>query len=296
MIRLHLPRPSAVFAPVLAAALASGCAKPPPITACGVVASGVRMPGQLHETSGAAMSRRHAGAWWSMNDSGNDPELFAVDSAGRMIGRVGVRGATNRDWEDMAAGPCAGGADDCLYVADVGDNGAEREHVIVYRVPEPALADDSTAAAEVFRARYPEGPRDAEAFFVLPDGGAYVVTKGRSEPVELYRMPLDSSGVAVMEWVRVLGPSPHEPADHVTGAGATPDGRWIGIRTYQGLELWRREDLFGAGRPAISTSLRALKEEQGEAVALGPGGRVLLTTEEADADSPLMTWMACPMQ
>jgi hypothetical protein len=294
MIRLRLPRP-AVIAPLLAA-LASGCAKTPPITACSVVASRVRMPGQLHETSGAALSRRHPGALWSMNDSGNDPELFAVDSAGRMIGRVGVRGATNRDWEDMAAGPCAGGAGDCLYVAEIGDNGADFDEVTVYRVPEPALADDSTAAAEVFHARYPEGPRDAEAFFVLPDGGAYVVTKGRRAPVELYRMPLDSSGVATMERVRVLGPPPHESADHVTGAGATPDGRWIAIRTYVGLGLWRREDLFGAGRPAIATPVRALKEEQGEAVALGPGGRVLLTTEEADASAPLMTWMTCPMQ
>lgn len=302
MIRLRLPRPFAVSAPVLGVALASGCGAasgdepPPPITACAVAAASVALPGPLHETSGAAMSRRHAGAWWSINDSGNAPEVFALDSAGRMLGRARVRGARNRDWEDMAAGPCAGGAGDCLYVADVGDNDNERREVAVYRVPEPALEDDSTAAAERFLARYPDGPRDAEAFFVLPDGGAYVVTKGTREPVELYRLPLAASGTAVMERVRVLDPRERQPPDRVTGAAATADGRWIAIRTYARLELWRRDELFGAGRPAVATPLGSLAEKQGEAVALGAGGRVLLTTEESGADHPLMNVLECPMR
>lgn len=291
----RLPRSAA---PLLLAgcALLSGCAAwAPPLTGCTLAARAAKLPRELGETSGAAFSRRRPGTWWSINDSGNRAELFALDSAGRRLGAVRVRGAENRDWEDMAAGPCAGGAGDCLYVADVGDNGAERPHVTIYRVPEPASGDTSTAAAERFHARYPGGPRDAEAFFVLPDGGAYVVTKGRRSPVEIYRVPLDPAAIGTMERVRVLAPSPRESSDRVTGAGATADGRWIAVRTYAGLDLYRRADLMGNGPPALATPLGSLGEPQGEAVALASGGQVLLTTEASDGSGPSVSRLSCPM-
>ena len=290
------PSPSRLVAPlVLGCALLSGCAAAPPLTGCTLAARAAKLPGELRETSGAAFSRRSPGLWWSINDSGNAAELFALDSAGRRLGTVRVAGAENLDWEDMAAGPCAGGAGDCLYAADVGDNGGERPHVTLYRVPEPAPGDTATAAAERFRARYPEGPRDAEAFFVLPDGGAYVVTKGRRSPVEIYRVPLDTAGIAMMERVRVLAPSPHDSEDRVTGAGATADGRWVAIRTYARLDLYRREELLGSGPPALTTPLGSLGETQGEAVALAAGGRVLLTTEANEGRGPSVSRLSCPM-
>ncbi|HEU4453670.1 MAG TPA: hypothetical protein VFR81_11455 [Longimicrobium sp.] len=287
---------------LLALAAVAGCttrsadADAPPLTGCTVASAGVPLPRALEETSGAAFSRRAPGVWWSINDSGNPPELFALDSAGRRLGQVRVRAAENLDWEDMAAGPCAGGAGDCLYVADIGDNDNARGSVTVYRVPEPAPGDASTAHAEVFHARYPNGPRDAEGFFVLPDGGAYVVTKGTREPVELYRYPLEpGGGTGVMERVRVLDERERQPPDRVTGAAATVDGSWIAIRTYVGLELYRREDLFGSGQPALTTSVKSLDEKQGEAVAIAPGGRVLLTTEGAGGRGPGASRLSCPM-
>jgi hypothetical protein len=98
-----------------------------------------------------------------------------------------------------------------------------------------------------------------------------------------------------MERVRVLAPSPHESEDRVTGAGATADGRWIAVRTYVGLELYRREDLLGSGAPALTTPLGSLGEMQGEAVALAPGGRVLLTTELSGGEGPSVNRLSCPM-
>src|SRR3712207_9440411 len=62
-------------------------------------------------------SRRVAGLFWTHNDSGRDPVIFAVDAGGRLQGRFRVMGARNRDWEDAAMGPCAGGGD-CLYLVD----------------------------------------------------------------------------------------------------------------------------------------------------------------------------------
>lgn len=288
---MKLSRAIPAFAAVLAAA---GCgAMAPPLTGCTRAVGGVELPREVGETSGAAWSRTRPGVWWTLNDSGNPPELFAFDSAGRRLGTVRVAGAENRDWEDLAAGPCAGGTGDCLYVAEIGDNGAEFDAVTLYRVPEPAPADTVTAPAERFTARYPGGARDAEAVFVLPDGGAYVVTKGRRTAVELYRFPLDSAGTAQLQPVRVLAPVPHSSRDRVTGAGASPDGRWIAVRTYETLEIYRREALLGGGAPTIRTSLKSLREPQGEAVAVRDDGRVLLTTE-GDGGDPELALLACP--
>ena len=284
---------------LLAAVLAVGssaCGEDvPPLAGCTLTAK-AGLPRALRETSGAAWSRRAPGAWWSLNDSGNEPVLFLLDSAGRRLTSVRVRGAENRDWEDMAAGPCAGGAGDCLYAADVGDNDAVREHVTVYRVPEPAAGDTGTAPAERFRGRYPDGPADAEAFFVLPDGGAYVVTKGSPGPIALYRFPLDTAGVATLERVRVLDAAARRTSPgHVTGAGASPDGRWVALRTYSGLALYRREALLGSGAPAVRTSVESLGETQGEAVAVDDRGRVLLTSERRDGKGPGLRLLSCPL-
>ena len=76
----------------------------------------------LVEASGLVRSEINAGVYWSQNDSGNDESLFAYDSTGASLGVTRVTDAFNRDWEAIALGPCAIGS--CLYIGDVGDNGA----------------------------------------------------------------------------------------------------------------------------------------------------------------------------
>lgn len=66
----------------------------------------------------------------------------------------------------------------------------------------------------------------------------------------------------------------------VTGAGSTPDGRLVAVRTYQSLTFYRPDE---EGRleelPGGRVSLTPLQETQGEAVAFLPGNRVVLTSE-----------------
>src|SRR5688500_18639935 len=60
---------------------------------------------ELPEGSGLAASRRTSGRFWSHNDSG-EPVLFALDTNGRVTGRLSISGATVEDWEAVAAGSC----------------------------------------------------------------------------------------------------------------------------------------------------------------------------------------------
>lgn len=250
---------------------------------CTVAGAPRPLDDDIHESSGVAVSRAH-GISWTHNDSG-DPLLYAVDSAGRTVGRVRVAGARVEDWEDVALAPCPSGGD-CLYVADIGDNDARRPSVTIYRIPEPAPGAAESAPAEAIRLRYPDGPHDAEAMFVL-DGAIHVVTKGESGPIVLYRAPRSAGGEAAMEQVRVLSPGKAERPDRVTGADASPDGRWVAMRTLESASIYAAAELAGSG--ALNprrVDLEGLDESQGEGIAFAPGGSIIVTSEGGKKDKP----------
>ena len=105
---------------------------------------------ELPEASGLAISRRTTGLLWSHNDSGNATVLFALDTSGKVRGRIRLPVLT-RDWEDVSAANCTTGS--CLYIADIGDNGLARRDISIYRVPEPQPGDAETARQDDSRAR-----------------------------------------------------------------------------------------------------------------------------------------------
>ena len=268
---------------------------------CRVARQGVSLPEDVREASGAALDPRAPEVFWTHGDSGADPVLYAIAGDGELAGRVVVTGARNRDWEDVAIGPCPGG--DCVYVGDVGNNtagtnrgGGSRE-LVLYRAPLPLPTDSTTRPAEVFRARFPGGGRDTEAMFVTADGGVYLVNKGQSDDIELWRWPLPlQPGPVDLVRVRVLAPEPEQPGDAVTGAGASRDGKWVALRTYGRLALYRTADLLGSGGPAFSMDLAPLGEPQGEGVAMRSDGTVLLTSESGEGALPgRAAWLQCPL-
>jgi hypothetical protein len=254
--------------------------------ACRVDTAGVALSKDVRESSGLALNGG-GDALWTHNDSG-DPELFLVGMDGSPRAKVRVTGARVRDWEDVAAGPCPGGGR-CLYIADIGDNDKVRPGIVLYRVPEPAAGDAQTRAAEPLTAEYPDGPHDAEAMFVMPDGGVHVVTKGETGHVAVYRLPREARPGALnrLELLATLRPGPLPRPERITGAAAAPDGQWIVLRTLGSLAFYRVSDL-GSGRPAqpLPFDLTPLKELQGEAVEFGPNGTVHLSSEGGKNGEP----------
>ena len=260
--------------------------------ACEVVGSSVALPAEVPESSGLARAR-DPGVLWTHNDAGNAPDLFAVDASGSLVQRVRVRGARLVDWEDVEAAAC--GDEACLYIGDIGDNDGDRDHITVYRLVDPGRSDRPAPTAEALHARYPDGPRDAEALFVDRTGTLYIVSKGRREPITLYRWPAGAPGQTVtLERVGELFPEPEDEADRVTAATATPDGRWIGIRTYRSLHLYPADELLGAEQPNPRTvDLRTLGEDQGEALALADDGTVWVSSEAEDGGRARLARLKC---
>ena len=241
---------------------------------------------ELTEASGVAASRTMPGRFWTHNDS-SEPVLFALDGRGNVTGRLRLSGAMVDDWEAIAVGSCAAGS--CIYVADIGDNGAGRDHITIYRVAEPRDVA-GPAQVDVFQATYPDGARDAESLLVTTDGRLYIVTKGVKAPVSLYRFPSPLQTGTTMRLERVGEPrDPRAPAatDRITDGAVSPDNRWILLRGPRTLTFYRTADLLaGHWREAGRIPLASLKEPQGEGVTFGADSSVYVVGEGGGKGRP----------
>jgi hypothetical protein len=268
-----------LMALVSGAPAGTAAAQPPEAAQCRPAGSIVKLP-ELPEASGLAISRRVPGRLWALNDSG-DPVLFALDTNGVVTGRLRLTGADVEDWEAVAVGPCPAGS--CIYVADIGDNDGHRERITVYRVPEPEGGREAAAVADVFHATYPDGPHDAESLLITQDGRLYVVTKGDTGPVTVYRFPDELRPGATLPLEPMGKPrDPGKPADNyrITDGAVSPDGEWVVLRSNQALSFYRTAELLaGNWREARRVDLDRLGEPQGEGVALGADNVVYVAGE-----------------
>ena len=282
---------------LLVAAAAAAAQDPTPTASQVCVVEMVPTPiaTEVRETSGLARGRRNPDVLWTHNDSKSKSEIFALAQDGTVRARVKLN-ARLTDWEDIEAGDCASGQ--CLYIADIGDNRAERKFVTVYEIEEPALPSTTVGAVRIYNATFTDGPQDAEALFRLPDGNLYVVTKGRHGAIRLYRFSVvDVKQPATLQLIRELAPQPGDELDRVTSASASPDGRWVAIRTYRTLQLFRTTDLLSAtGAAAHTFSLTPLAEKQGESLALENDGTLWLSSEAEDPrDLPTLARLKCAL-
>jgi len=254
------------------------------------------------ESSGLVASRTTPGAYWTHNDSGDGPFIYAFDTRGDSLGTFRVTGAQARDWEDIGAGPGPQANKSYLYIGDTGDNDGVRPEVVVYRVPEPVLTaatrqftkkrPGSTEPADAIRLRYPDGRHDAEALLVHPrTGNLYIVIK----------VPLVNPGVyeAVAPFtagqsitMRKIG-EVHVPSlfgGVITGGSISPDGRRVALCDYfQGYEmvLPTGSSNFDDIWKQRMTGFDLGKRKQGESITYRLDGKALLATSEGK-QSPLI--------
>ena len=149
----------------------------------------------IDEASGMAASTLGDDVLWVVNDSGGRPVLYALDTRGNLRKTVKVRGAENRDWEDLAAFRIGGRSR--LLIADVGDNRRKRDSCELLIVPEPAVEKgDRKGEAQIDIERrivfvYPDTPHDCESVAVDTAGKRILLLTKRDRPPLLYELPLE---------------------------------------------------------------------------------------------------------
>jgi hypothetical protein len=231
----------------------------------------------LGECSGIVASRRHPGVYWTHNDSGNPPALYAITREGELIREYPVV-AKNIDWEDIAIDD-----DGHLYIADVGNNDGRRKQVQVYRIdePDPRAAIQAAPAPlrvnSTWRLNYPGAPFNCESLFVL-DGKGYLIAKRLNRsPAEIFQFSLAAPARAVtLERVTELAPV-RAP---VTAADVSPDGKRLVVLTVLGPYVFEiNGDIAQAGK-ATPRYARYIDLHM-EAACLVPDG-VLVATERRE--------------
>lgn len=249
----------------------------------------------VDESSGIAASRTNPNIYWTHNDSGDGPLVYAFDATGESRGVFRVTGAQARDWEDMAIGPGPERASSYLYLGDIGDNDKMRSEIVVYRVAEPKLtpADKSstksnpktTAPADAIRLRYPDGKYDAETLLVHPaTGNLYIITKAMLKNAVVYEAPapLVAGKVITMRRIGELR-IPSLMGGVLTGGSISPDGRRVAVCDYiQGYEIVlpaSSKNFDDIWKQKI-TGFNLGQREQGEAITYRADGKALLATSE----------------
>lgn len=181
------------------------------------------LPKALNENSGMV-------AWgdtllWVINDSGNDPILYAINTRCEVLKEIWIDDAENIDWEELAEDQ-----DGNIYIGDIGNNSNKRETLVIYKISREDLIRFPDTVRPVTTICFFYGNQsdfsvdksnryfDAEALFFYIDS-LTLITKNRTYPFDgkayVYRipaqegnhrlMPVDSvftgSGLMELHWI-----------------------------------------------------------------------------------------------
>jgi hypothetical protein len=255
-----------LLAPMLAAAVAAG-----PV--CKVDDK------RLDEISGLVAT---ADGYVVVNDSADDAshrKIFFLEKDCSLRRTVSYP-SRPRDTEDLQLG-----RDGTLWVADIGDNGENRDTIALWK-----LAPGSSKP-KLFRLSYPDGPHNAEALLVGADGTPIVVTKTPGAAgIYVPDGSLKSGGTTTLRAAGTVS-VPITTTDNpfslpgrlvITGAASSPDGSRVALRTYA--DAFEYDVTDGDVVKALTTGkprqIALPGEPQGESVAYTADGTALLTISE----------------
>ena len=231
---------------------------------------------EIDESSGLA---RTDGLVLTINDSGDDPVVYVVDPAsGETVGRTTYTSDEVEDVEAIGVAP-----DGTAWVADIGDNGADRDTVALYAVPggRGVWEGDRYVDAPRYDLAYPGGPRDAETLLVDPrDGGLLVVTKSMFGGAVFAAPP--SLAEDTVNRLRPVG----TVDGFLTDGTMTADGSHALLRGYG--RLW----LVDTEKWRTRASMPLPDQRQGEGIMLGDDAEHVVVSSEGARTEVLVVPLA----
>ena len=263
-----------------------------------------------NEVSGVVASIRNPNLLWAIEDSDNAASLLALGTDGSDRGDWILPGATNIDWEDIAAATIGG--QEFIYVGDFGDNFAARSQQAIYRVREPLVTGNFGGVVpfgdiERIIIQYPEYPagergdgsfgiparRDAEGLLVDPMSGDIYVFSKREFRCRIFRLAHQESytGLQTLEYVGDMPALIRDSVGTATAVDISRDGLEVGIRNFEHIFFYRREDLTTSladlltgtqveQLPFVGSAPYPSGEPKGEAIWFSANGDAIFTLGE----------------
>ena len=227
---------------------------------------------KIEESSGLVTSAINPGMFWTHNDSGADAELFLIDQEGNIHLKVFLSGPDSFDWEDIARH----GTD--LYIADMGDNDAKREHIIIYKIKEPRWDSLQTQLTldsfEQMSLQYAEGARDAESLLFDHRTQELIIVTKREKNCHVYAFPFEAN----IDPISITSKGTL-PATLFTAGDIHPSTGEILLKNYKKIYYWGASEKTAVLRIAEGPdyTLPYKEEHQGEAIAWTDEGFVTLS-------------------
>lgn len=243
------------------------------------------LPSSLKENSG--LVSYDGKTVWTIEDSGNNDNIFKVGFDGKIIKHLDVKNAKNRDWEDLAKDENGN-----LYIGDFGNNGNHRENLEIYKLPNPETEKGDKINVERIKFNYPEQKEfppkksmlyyDTEAFFHWGNS-LYIITKNRTRPYDgkamIYKVP-DRKGEYEAELVSEWFTCGDQDICSVTSAAISADGKVIAVLGYGILWLITDFELDDFSKGTIQQIDLGLRTQL-EAVCFKNKNTLLLSDEKS---------------
>jgi len=235
-----------------------------------------------NEISGIELSNLCKNKLWAINDSGNEPNLYLLDTeTGGILSTYHVPNLTNIDWEDISLGKGFFG-NSTLYIGDIGNNLLNRSIMQIYVLAEPGCQPDAEQNIIlkpdhiVLEFVYPDGPHNAEAIFVDDDTqDIYIITKeNKSSGVYQYPFPHEPRKTTTLTYLGSL------PFPLVVAADYNAEVRLLMVKTYDRIFLWENRENKNLSELIFETPQYAPYypiEMQGESLSIGSSGYYTLS-------------------
>jgi hypothetical protein len=150
------------------------------------------LPEKVKETSGLLFLD---GKIITHNDSGNDANLYEIDSlSGTILRTISIANATNIDWEDLTEN------DTHLFVADIGNNNGNRQDLKIYTILKSDFKNNNSVSAEVISFSYEDQVSfvsqpnssnfDAEGIVIYEDAVLIFTKNWVDLKTNVYKVPL----------------------------------------------------------------------------------------------------------
>lgn len=188
----------------------------------------------LRESSGIVESRKHPGVFWTHNDSGNQPIIYAIRRDGSLINQYRVD-CVMLDWEDIAIDD-----DGHIYLGDIGNNGNLRAAIGVMEIdePDPAAPQDPKHPIEPqqrWLLNFVDGARmDCESLFIWKGDGYLIKKSSHRSPSTVWKFSLEKNEPQDLQFVATL------PIEAIcTAADLSADGDQLAVMSTLGPYLFK---------------------------------------------------------
>ncbi len=244
-----------------------------------------KLPKTLDESSAVEITTK-SDLIWTLQDSGNEAELYALDQSGNIANTITISNVKNNDWEDLTSDE-----DGNLYIGDFGNNDNDRKNLSIYKINASDLNKKEASVSQTISFYYPEQTEfppkksnrifDAESFSYI-NNNFYIFTKNRSSKfdgtTQLYRVPNQPGNHAA----KLLGDFKTcgiYKRCAVTSADISPDGKKAVLLTADKVFVFEnfKDDNFLSGTP---TTIELNHFSQKEGVCFKDNNTVFITDEK----------------